>query len=99
MAPLMLTFNHSGIIQYPSGGLAFVALLASTEGVEVFKALSEKESEGDGQTVTLPSGLAYRDIKVSAMSYGPGSGNCPHDPDFHSPQLTAFNKSYVPLSP
>ena len=46
------------------GGLGFVALLASVEGFEIFKAATEKESEGDGVTVTLPSGLTYRDIKV-----------------------------------
>lgn len=48
------------------GGLGFVALLASTEGYEIFKAAMEHESDGDGQLVTLPSGLSYRDIKVGA---------------------------------
>lgn len=46
------------------GGLGFVALLASVEGFEIFKAAMERESEGDGVVVTLPSGLMYRDIKV-----------------------------------
>ena len=56
-------------IPYPThtlqvGGLGFVALLASTEGFEIYKAAMEHESEGDGQLVSLPSGLSYRDIKA-----------------------------------
>ena len=50
------------------GGLGFVALLASTEGFEIYKAAMEHESEGDGQLITLPSGLSYRDIKVRGGS-------------------------------
>ncbi len=45
-----------------------MALLASTEGAEIWKALSEKEEEGDGEEVTLPSGLVYRDIKARQSS-------------------------------
>ncbi len=49
------------------GGLAFVALLASTEGAEIVKALLEdygvKEAPSQ-EAVTLSDGLVYRDLKV-----------------------------------
>lgn len=49
-----------------AGGLGFVALLASTELYEIVKALLESDSEGSGEVVETPSGLSYRDIKVTA---------------------------------
>jgi len=58
-----------------AGGLAFVALLASTEGYEIVKKLLEREYEGDGELVELPSGLTYRDQKV-------GGGPNPRVGDF-----------------
>lgn len=52
------------------GGLAFVALLASTEGYEVVKALLEKEQDvADAPLVTLDSGLQYRESKVRRESH------------------------------
>eukprot|EP00798_Chlamydomonas_sp_ICE-L_P025684 gene25684-11349_t len=45
------------------GGLVFVAVLASSEGYEIVKALLETEEEGDGVLVELPSGLGYRELK------------------------------------
>lgn len=58
-----------------AGGLAFVALLASTEGYEIVKTLLEKEETGSGELVELPSGLAYRDFKI-------GGGPMPKKGDF-----------------
>ena len=49
------------------GGLAFVAVLASTEGVEIFKALQEELTPPpppSGETVTLPGGVSYVDTKA-----------------------------------
>lgn len=58
-----------------AGGLAFVALLASTEGYEIVRALLERDQDGSEELVELPSGLAYRDYKV-------GGGPSPRKGDF-----------------
>jgi hypothetical protein len=58
------------------GGLAFVALLASTEGVEIFKALQEELTPPpppSGDTVTLPGGVAYIDTKARGASGAAGN--------------------------
>jgi len=47
-----------------AGGLAFVALLASTEGYEIIKALLERDEEGDFEPMETDSGLIYKDSKV-----------------------------------
>ncbi|KAG1667903.1 hypothetical protein FOA52_013664 [Chlamydomonas sp. UWO 241] len=57
------------------GGLGFVALLASTEGAEIVKALLETETEVDGQLLPTGSGLQLRDVKI-------GGGNSPNKGDF-----------------
>mmetsp|Transcript_28680 Transcript_28680/g.80747 ORF Transcript_28680/g.80747 Transcript_28680/m.80747 type:complete len:268 (-) Transcript_28680:434-1237(-) len=62
------------------GGLGFVALLASTEGYEIVKALLETETEGTGQEIQTGSGLVYKDIKV-------GGGVSPKSGDFIGAQL------------
>lgn len=63
------------------GGLAFVALLASTEGYEIVKALLERDTEGSGDTFTLDSGVSYKDIKV-------GGGSSPSIGDFVAVQIS-----------
>jgi len=60
------------------GGLAFVALLASTEGAEIVKALLEDvntKEVADQAPVTLPDGLVVRDVKL-------GGGGSPNAGDF-----------------
>lgn len=46
-----------------AGGLAFVAFLAATDGVEIVEALLRpgEETVGSGETVTLESGVQYMD--------------------------------------
>eukprot|EP00854_Cymbomonas_tetramitiformis_P005565 gene5565-6750_t len=71
------TFEAHGVdtkILPVKGGLAFVALLASTEGYEIVKALLERDTEGSGETFTLDSGVSYKDIKVGGGS-GPSAGD------------------------
>jgi len=58
-----------------AGGLAFVALLASTEGYEIIKALLERDEEGDFEPMETDSGLIYKDSKV-------GGGPNPKNGDF-----------------
>jgi hypothetical protein len=60
------------------GGLAFVALLASTEGYEIVKALQEEFAPTppvDATPVSLPGGVVYRDVKI-------GNGAAPAKGDF-----------------
>ncbi len=48
-----------------AGGLAVVALLASTEGNEILKSLGDKGPlPGSGEVITTASGLAYKDVLV-----------------------------------
>uniref|UniRef100_A0A7S0T4T9 peptidylprolyl isomerase n=1 Tax=Mantoniella antarctica TaxID=81844 RepID=A0A7S0T4T9_9CHLO len=58
-----------------TGGLVFVGLLASVEGGEILKALLERDTQGSGETVVLPSGLSYVDERV-------GGGTSPKKGDF-----------------
>lgn len=59
-----------------AGGLAIVGLLAATEGKEILNAiLTDAEKEGSGELVTTPSGLQYRDEKVSFSGSSPTKGN------------------------
>ena len=57
------------------GGLAFVGLLASVEGGEIVKALLERDFDGSGEEVTLPSGVVYTDVRI-------GGGKQPKKGDF-----------------
>jgi len=48
-----------------AGGLAVVALLASTEGNEILKAFQDKgPTAGSGEVITTSTGLAYKDVLV-----------------------------------
>jgi hypothetical protein len=48
-----------------AGGLAVVALLASTEGNEILKSLGDKGPiPGSGEVITTASGLAYKDVLI-----------------------------------
>jgi len=58
------------------GGLAVVALLASTEGAEIFKSLGDKGPiAGSGETITTASGLQYVDVLVGTSGSTPLPGN------------------------
>ena len=48
-----------------AGGLAVVALLASTEGNEILKSLGDKGPiPGSGEVITTATGLAYKDVLI-----------------------------------
>jgi len=56
-----------------AGGLAVVALLASTEGNEILKSLTDQGPQpGNGVLVTTASGLAYKDVLVGTSGDGVG---------------------------
>ena len=56
-----------------AGGLAVVALLASTEGNEILKSLTDQGPQpGDGVLVTAASGLTYKDVMVGTTGDGVG---------------------------
>ncbi|KAJ1637198.1 hypothetical protein T492DRAFT_954603 [Pavlovales sp. CCMP2436] len=58
------------------GGLALVAVLAATEGNEIFKSLtSTGPVAGTGETVTLPDGLSYIDLMVATQGDSVLPGN------------------------
>ena len=58
-----------------AGGLVFVALLAATEGNEILKSVLETgPKEGNGQTITTPSGLQYVDVLISSSGDFPKPG-------------------------
>jgi len=57
------------------GGLAVVAIVASTEGAEIFKSLNDKGPiAGSGETITTASGLQYIDILVGQNGDPPRPG-------------------------
>jgi len=57
------------------GGLAVVAILASTEGAEIVKSLGDKGPvAGSGETITTASGLQYIDILVGTTGEKPIPG-------------------------
>eukprot|EP00667_Euglena_gracilis_P015296 EG_transcript_15908 len=58
-----------------AGGLAFVGIFAAVEGNEILQALLEPPpQEGSGETITLPSGLQYVDVKVGGGRTEPQPG-------------------------
>lgn len=58
-----------------AGGLAFVALLAATEGNEILKSfLDTGPQPGSGETITTASGLQYVDVLVSSSGDTPQPG-------------------------
>mmetsp|Transcript_100484 Transcript_100484/g.174421 ORF Transcript_100484/g.174421 Transcript_100484/m.174421 type:complete len:304 (-) Transcript_100484:61-972(-) len=58
------------------GGLSLVGILALTEGNEIVKALRGNEvKEVEGELVSLPSGLQYKDLIVSKSGDFPATGN------------------------
>jgi len=59
-----------------AGGLGLVALLASTEGNEILKSLTDTGPvPGSGEIVTTSSGLKYKDILVSNSGNAPLAGS------------------------
>jgi len=57
------------------GGLAVVAILASTEGAEIVKSLGDKGPvAGSGETITTASGLQYVDMLVGTTGDKPMPG-------------------------
>jgi len=58
-----------------AGGLAFVALLAATEGNEILKSVLDTGPQpGSGETITTDSGLQYVDVLVSSSGDAPRPG-------------------------
>ena len=59
-----------------AGGLAFVVLLAATEGNEILKSVLDTGPEaGSGETITTASGLKYVDVLVAKNGDTPKPGN------------------------